>query len=79
MATYNLMKAKDRDRLRAERQAELHAIREGRWPRDTDDQMRWEPGTAEHAARMCQAEIAYLDDVERRIAAGAGSLAGWEA
>jgi len=78
MAFYNLMRAGDRQRKRARREAELAAVREGRWPRDIDDQMRWSKGTPEYAARMCQADLDYLDDVERRIADGDPDLAGWE-
>jgi hypothetical protein len=86
MATYNLMKAEDRARKRADRQAELDAARKGLWPRNSNDQFRWGPNRvfvdvqqhAEFAAEMCESEIAYLDDVERRLGIGDPDLAGWE-
>lgn len=86
MASYNYTKAADRARSRAERQAEIDAVRKGTWPRDIDDSMRWGASKyfhdaqerAEYAAKMCQAEIDYLDGVERRIREGDSSLAGWE-
>jgi hypothetical protein len=70
MPTYNLTKPEDRERLRADRQSELDAIEAGKWPRDTNDVMRWSPpqrrdGTytvepVEWAARMCRADLQYL-------------------
>lgn len=74
MASYNLMKAEDRARFRADRKAELDAITEGRWPRDTNDAMRWTPPTwsdvspAEYAAKQCRADIAYIDGLNLRLA-----------
>jgi len=93
MASYNLMRAADRARARADCQAEIDAVEAGQWPRDINDSMRWiHPPTspylpadenrriaAEYAARMCRAEIEYLDGVDRRIAEGDPDLAGWEA
>ena len=86
MASYNFMKRADRDRCRADRQAEIDATRDGSWPRTLDDAMRWGAtktfyGTPEHsdyAAEMCQAEIDYLNGVEARIASGDDSVKGWE-
>ena len=66
MAFYDLRKAEDRERMRQERQAELTAINEGRWPRDINDSMRWNPGYGythkpeKWAAKMCKADIEYL-------------------
>ena len=64
MAFYDLRKAEDRERMRQERQAELTAINEGRWPRDINDAMRWIGGgvaNKEWAAKMCKADIECLD------------------
>jgi len=64
MATYNLTKPEDRERLRADRQAELDAIEQGTWPRDLNEFMRWNPPPSFEprvwAARMCRADLAYL-------------------
>lgn len=64
MASYNLTKAADRERLRVDRQAELDAVEQGIWPRDLDDLMRWTPprNVEPHvwAARMCQADLTYI-------------------
>ena len=84
MACYNLMLKQDRDKLRQERTAELRAVQDGTWPRSIDDSMRWlnaptdglaRPEVnrrlrAEYAARMCQADLNYLKDLEKRIASG---------
>lgn len=92
MACYNFTKRADRDRCRADRQAEVDAVREGRWPRSIDDSMRWlYPPTnpylsathnqdiaAQYAAKMCQSEIDYLNGVEARIAQGDPDVANWE-
>ena len=64
MPSYNLYRADSREELRAERQAELTAVIEGRWPRNLDDFFRWSApastSPAEYAARMCRGELAYL-------------------
>lgn len=64
MAFYNLTTAEGREALRADRQGELDAIRAGTWPRDLNDAMRWNPprglDPADHAARMCVVDLAYL-------------------
>jgi hypothetical protein len=78
MATYNRMKAASRVQERADLQAEIDATTTGRWPRDLDDQMRWSEQTPEYAAKMCQGSLEYLDDLERRLAAGDETLKGWE-
>ena len=93
MSAYDLTKTADRARLRRDRQAEVAAVDAGRWPRDIDDRFRWNPSmylnpylssttaadvAAKHAKKMCAAEVAYLDDVERRLRDGDPSLAGWE-
>ena len=89
----NAMKAQDRAEMRAARQAELDACLDGSWPRDINDQMRWLRAPTspflsaranrrieqEHAARICQSEIDYLDGINQRIAAGDPDLHGWEA
>ena len=41
MASYNLAKAADRERSKADAQAELAALDGGWWPRDANDQHRW--------------------------------------
>jgi hypothetical protein len=69
MAFYNLGKRADRDRMRAERVAELEAVENGTWPRDVNDYMRWMYGRADWAGKMCRQSIAYLDDLEKRIQA----------
>ena len=71
-----MTKAKDRNELREKRATELRATQDGTWPRDFDDYMRWKVGTPEYAARMCRAELEYLDGVEVRI--NNGELPGWE-
>jgi hypothetical protein len=92
MSCYNFMKRADRQRLRQDREAEIQAVRDGLWPRDIDDRMRWNCKDtnpyfsaaenrrimAEYAARMCQREVDYLDDLERRLAADDPDLVGWE-
>lgn len=75
MASYNLQKKESRDRLRAERQGELDAIERGVWPRNINDKYRWisvPSGMthAEYAKTMCQADLAYLNDLEGRLDAG---------
>lgn len=87
MAFYDMSKAADRARCKADRQAEIDAVRDGTWPRDIDDQFRWgamrvfcdAQEHAEYAEQMCQAEIDYIDGVAERIQAGDPSVAGWEA
>lgn len=92
MSSYNFARRADRDRCRADRQAEIDAVVEGRWPRNLDDEYRWLNAPvnpylsaahnakirADYARSMCEAEINYLNDVDARIAAGDESLAGWE-
>jgi len=82
MSSYNLTKRADRDQLRADRQAELDAVKTGAWPRDLNDECRWNECTSKHpakyAAEMCQADITYLDGVERRLRDGDPDLQGWE-
>ena len=83
MTVYNRMKAADRVRERQDRQAELDAIEAGTWPRDIDDQFRWNNPSdkytnAEWAARMCRADIDYLNDLDTRIDQGDPTLRGWE-
>lgn len=65
MASYNFMKAGDRSRCRADRKAEIAAVREGRWPRDINDEMRW--------------LYAHPHGVGLRIVEGDVDLTGWEA
>ena len=86
MSSFNFTKSADRARCRAERQAEIDAVKNGTWPRDINDQFRWgamrhfhdnqEP--AEHAAEMCQMDIEYIDGVDKRGLDGDPSVAGWE-
>lgn len=86
MSTYNLMRRADRDRLRADRQAEIDAIDAGEWPRDTDDLLRWgadrsfndHSEQATLARDLCAATIAYLDDLQERIGAGDPDVKDWE-
>jgi hypothetical protein len=83
MASYNLQKPSDRARYRADFQAELDAALDGTWPRDLNDQMRWANlptdrysqeetllKQREYVARLCRAEIAYIDDLTQRVASG---------
>jgi len=74
MAFYNLQKKLDRDRLRQERTAELNAVKNGTWPRNPNDQLRWSTPRSfpkdKWAQEMCIADLDYLDDLERRIATG---------
>lgn len=74
MSSYNLEKVADRDRIRKERAEELLAVQEGRWPRDIDDLLRWSRRDALYAGHMCKIEIAYIDDLEKRIARGDSDL-----
>lgn len=80
MPSYNLTKAADRARFRADRVAEIAAVDAGTWPRDLDDACRWHApprhDATRHARAMCAADVAYLDGVEERIAKG--ELPGWE-
>lgn len=88
MPSYNLCKIKDRKQYRADHEAILKATQDGSWPRDINDEMRWSAPTysihgrywteKEWAARMCEGCIAYVDGVEKRLAAGDPDLKGWE-
>ena len=83
MACYNFTKRADRDRCRADRQAEIDAVDSGEWPRDIDDFMRWdamrrEDNREKYVKKMCKNEIEYLNGVDARVAAGDPDLQGWE-
>ena len=70
---YNLTTKEGRNRLRAECQSELDAVKTGTWPRNLNDAMRWmyRPRgvtPAEHAGAMCQSMLDSLDTLERRTA-----------
>lgn len=92
MGSVNRAKAADRAEERAALEAELKAIEAGAWPRDINDMFRWTAAPTsrflparenqrierEHAAKCCRGGISYLDDVERRLAAGDPDLKGWE-
>ena len=82
MSGYNLMKPADRARYKADHQAELEAVQQGKWPRDLADSLRWvhypTGQQAEYAGKMCRAGINYIEDLERRIAAGDPELAGYQ-
>lgn len=82
MSSYNLMKVAGREAMRADRQAELDATRDGSWPRDLNDSMRWvgRNGTSpkDWAAKMCRFELDYLADLERRLQANDPSLEAWD-
>lgn len=92
MASYNLLKAADRKRRRAEVVAELAATQDGTWPRDSNDVMRYvhlpqgSPYSSsdtlqkqrEYVAKLCRQELEYLDDLERRIRAGDPDVEGYE-
>lgn len=64
MAFYDLGTKHGRAAMTADREAELSAARDGRWPRDAADAVRWtaprnvEP--AVWAARMCEADLRAL-------------------
>ena len=85
MASYNLMKRADRDRMLADRKAEIAAIDAGLWPRTIDDDMRWgwartfhdKAEKAAYARFMCLGDVAYLERIPARIASG--ELSHWEA
>ncbi len=80
MSSYNLTKRADRERLVADRRAEIAAIDNGAWPRDINDSFRWSTNTnrtaAAHARAMCLADIEYAEGIPARISAG--ELPGWE-
>ena len=84
MASYDLTQPCDRKHFRQDRVNELAAIRDGAWPRDVNDDMRWihAHGDIEqrraYAARMCQSAIDYVDDLERRIAAKDPDVASFQ-
>lgn len=66
MSFYDLANPKDRERMRQERLAELQAIKDGTWPRDINDQMRWIAvplgwTLIQWAEYMCMGELDYLD------------------
>jgi len=75
-------KPEDRLEERRLRLAELDAIEAGKWPRDTNDYLRWDPlgrfqkphhGAADlstYAKKMCLAAIGYIDDLEARLSKG---------
>ena len=58
--------------------AELAALDAGSWPRDLDDLCRWMNPDPTRVRAILAADIRYLDDLDRRIAAGDPDLAGWE-
>jgi hypothetical protein len=64
MPAYNLAKPEGREALRADRQSELDSVKDGTWPRDLNDIMRWSPprGTdpSAWAVKMCRADLDYL-------------------
>jgi hypothetical protein len=66
----NSSKQEDRDQIRSEREDEIAAVDAGEWPRNLNDRMRWSKGTPEWAKQMCQADIAYIDDLETRLDRG---------
>lgn len=82
MASYDLTKKADRERMRSAREAERQAVLAGTWPRDTNDLMRWDPprgmDPARWAGEMCHNELNYLKEVDRRLAEGDPELEGWE-
>lgn len=83
MPSYNLMKRESRNQLRRDRQEELKAVEQKRWPRDTNDAMRWlhcpkSEDPAEYAGRMCRFEIEALNTLERSLSMNDPSLEGWE-
>lgn len=96
MSSYNLTKKASRDQYRADHQATLDSTKDGTWPRDLNDLMRWSAPShtqvliKEHptfgrvwtekdwAAHMCEVNLTYVNDLERRLAAGDPSLMGWE-
>lgn len=77
MPSFNLTKAADRRRFRQDHADELQAIEAGNWPRDTADAVRWSTQDAAKVAKACRDCIAYVDDLERRIAVG--EVEGFEA
>ena len=70
MAFYDLKRPEDRSRMAKERQEELSAIENGSWPRDTNDLLRWSRMEKGYASKMCRAELAYLANLDLRIAEG---------
>ena len=78
MASYNLAKAADRERSKADAQAELAALDGGWWPRDANDQHRWGTNDRTRIRAFLESSLAYLVSVGERIQAGDPDLAGWE-
>ncbi len=78
MPSYDLTKAADRARFRQDHADELAAIEQGKWPRDTADAVRWVTTDPEVVARACRDAVRYIDDLERRIAAGEAGLEGFK-
>ena len=70
MSFYDIRLREDRDRLRKERQDEITALETGKWPRDTDDILRWSRTDKKYVKRICLAEIIYLDIIEGRVKYG---------
>ncbi len=66
MSSYNLMKREDCQRMIDARRAELAAILDGSWPRDSDDYFRWNPPAGwernKWAEKICRSEIEYCSD-----------------
>jgi len=84
MASYNLTKPEDREQYRKDHADELAACKDGSWPRDINDDMRWIHANGNlkqrqaYAARMCQSAIDYIDGLEKRIAEGDPEVSSFE-
>ena len=76
MGSYNLGKPEDRVRMRKDHADELAAIKNGSWPRDINDYMRY-VGGRKMAAKVCRSVIEYLDNLEVRINRGDLDLLGY--
>ena len=72
----DLSKHEDREKYRAATKRELHAIRNGSWPRNLNDRCRYGRADPKHIERVLVQSLAYLDNIPVRV--WDGELEGWE-
>jgi len=74
----NLQKKEDREKLRQACIEEIAAVRNGTWPRDINDYMRYVSSSPEQALKVSEAHLQYLEELDVRLANNDPELDGWE-